>query len=274
LNSYAKEYELIANVFKSLNTTESIKYFHSQTISKKISAANSKKIHALLFDYFFENKMLEQDWDFLILLSYIDFSNDKFIERIEIFLKTLVTTDYTTGNNLWELLMLLQEFEPKINISSYNFLYGFIEDLDSEDDLQRLLNFIDENNIDDEYILSKVNSSIEQILIDMVYNNDLDIDHSKHLKHNYYPDGDIDLEIDIEGLTSEVRSVFDSYLSNFNETGLLKIGFDVSIALSNAPIEDLVQNYLENLGYYDDEYRPGHNGSSSTDDDIDAIFER
>lgn len=274
LNSYAKEYELIANVFKSLNSTESIKYFHSQTIFKKISAANSKKIHALLFDYFFENKMLEQDWDFLILLSYIDFSNDKLIEKIEIFLKTLVSTDYTTGNNLWELLMLLQEFEPKININSYNFLYGFIEELDSEDDLQRLLNFIDENNIDDEYILSKVNSSIEQILIDMVYNNDLDIDHSKHLKHNYYPDGDIDLEIDIEGLTSEVRSVFDSYLSNFNETGLLKIGFDVSNALSNAPIEDLAQNYLEDLGYYDDEYRPGGSSSSSTDDDIDAIFER
>lgn len=274
LNSYAKEYELISNTFKSLNSTDAIKYFHSQTISKKISTANSKKVHAQLFDYFFESKMIEQDWDFLIQLSYIDFLNDTFKERIEKFLKTLVSTDNTIGRNLWELLMLLQEFEPKINITNYIFLHGFIENLDNEDDLQRLLNFIDENNIDDEYILAKVNSAIEQILYDMVYNNDLDIDHSKHLKHNYYPDGDIDLEIDIDGLTSEVRSVFDSYLSNFNETGLLKIGFDVSNALSNAPIEDLAQNYLENLGYYDDEYRLGHNGFSSNDDDIDAIFER
>ncbi len=274
LNSYAKEYELISNVFKSLNSTESIRYFHSQTIAKKISVANSKKIHYSLFDHFFENKMLEQDWDFLILLSYIDFFNDKFIERIEIFLKTLVRTDYTTGSNLWELLMLLQEFDPKINITNYKFLHGFIDDLDNEDDIQRLLNFIDENNIDDEYILEKVNTAIEQILYDMVYNNDLDIDYNKHLKHNYHPDGDIDLEIDIDGLTSEVRSIFDSYLNNFNETGLQQIGFDVSNALSNAPIEDLAQNYLENLGYYDDEYRPSHNGTSGTDDDIDAIFER
>lgn len=275
LQSYSKETELISNAIKSLSTKESINFFMTQSISRKISSINSKKIHENLFDYFFETKIAEQDWDFLIRLAYIDFFSEPLIDRISLFLNILVNTEEASGIELSDLLMILTEFEPKVNIANYRFLHGFINEIDNEDDLKSLINFIDKNNIEDEYILEKASGGIANILHDMVRNNDLDIDFHKHIIHNYYPDGDVDYEIDHNGVESDVHDIFNSYLSDFNESGLLKIGFDVSSVVADVSLENLEQRFLENLGNdYDDEYRPGYTNSSDSSDDIDAIFER
>lgn len=274
LYAYSKENELISNAIKSLNTQDSIHFFNTQTIFKKITSSNSKKIHSILFDYFFESKMEEEDWDFLIMLCYIDFFNDSRVDRIEYFLNTLVNLEYTSGKRLSELLMVLTEFEPKIIIASFKFLHGFIQEIDNEDDLKSLVNYIDKNNIDDEHILDKVTDEIEKILNNMVRNNDLDIDFQKHLIHNYYPDGDSDYDIDLNGVESDVYDIFNNYLTDFNGSGIEKIGFDLSNVVSNVSFEDLAQRFLENQGHdYEDGFGV-YTSSSNPDDDIDAIFER
>lgn len=240
----------------------------------KISSNNSKKIHFNLFDYFFESKMAEQDWDFLIRLCYIDFFSDQLIDRINCFLNTLVNTENATGTKFSDLLMILTEFEPKVKITNFNFLHGFLEELDDEDDLKSLLKFIDKNNIDDEYILDKATGGIANILHDMAKNNDLDIDYQKHISHNYYEDGYMDTDIDLEGVQSDVYDIFNTYLTEFSESALTKIGFDLNNVVSNVVVEDLTQRYLESQGdEYEGEYG-GYTNSSQSEDDIDAIFER
>jgi adenylate kinase family enzyme len=148
LNSYSEESDLVSNIIKSLETETALEYFSTLAILKKISPKTSKKIHTNLFDYFFENKMKEEDWDFLITLSYIDFFNPEVTDRIEHFLKTLIENEYASGHKLSELLSILADVDSKIEISNYSFLHGFIDNIQYDDDLKKLLDFIDENNID------------------------------------------------------------------------------------------------------------------------------
>ena len=97
LGSYSNESDLVSNIIKSLETETSIDYLQILTGSKKINNSNSQKIQENLFDFFFERKLNEEDWDFLILLSYLDFFNEKLNKRIEQFLNTLINADSPSG---------------------------------------------------------------------------------------------------------------------------------------------------------------------------------
>lgn len=275
LGSYSDESDLISNVIKSLETETSIDYLQTLTGFKKINKANSKRIQENLFDFFFERKMEEEDWDFLILLTYLDFFNDSLNTRIEHFLKSLIKADNPSGVRLWELLIILTEFEPKIEFENFNFLYNFIEDVSDEDTLKELLNFIDFFEIEDEHILMQVETLIENYLRDIVDNNDLDVDYPKHINEYYYPEGYPEYDIDLNGIESEIQENLDSSLDGFNVSVLEKIDFDTSRFVSNLDVEGMATSFFESYEPdYEREYSSGHYSGSSYEDDIDAIFER
>lgn len=275
LSSYSSEGELISNILKSLGTEISLNYLNTLTIFKKISKQSSETIQENLFDHFFERKMEEEDWDFLILLSYLDFFNDRLNDRIEQFLNALINADSPCGNNLSELLMILADFEPKIEFKDYKFLYNFIDNPLDEDTLKGLLNFIDLHNIDDTHIISQIEDHLETYLRDIINSNDLDIDYGKHISYSYDPEGYADHSIDTTGIESEVAENLNSFLENFNELVLKRIGFNTSNIVSSLDIENMAENYIENQTYDDDErINVDYNNSSSSQDDIDAIFER
>ena len=48
-------------------------------------------------------KIKEEDWDFLILLSYLDIFNERLKKRIEQVLKSLISAVNPSGDNLSEL---------------------------------------------------------------------------------------------------------------------------------------------------------------------------
>lgn len=271
LSSYSDESELISNILKSLKTEASLIYLNTISVFSKINKQCSKTIQENLFDYFFERKMEEEDWDFLILLSYLDFFNENLNKQIEQFLNTLINADNPRGNNLSELLSILSDFEPEIEFKDYKFLYNFIENFLDEDTLISLLNFIDKFNISDEVILSQVEYHLEQYVEDIIKNNDLDIDFVSYINHYNYDE----LDFDKRGIESNISETLDSYLESFNKNVLDKIEFSTSNIISNLDIDEMVMSYLENQDYEnDDEMGGSYNNGTSSEDDIDAIFER
>ncbi|ACU07549.1 hypothetical protein FIC_01099 [Flavobacteriaceae bacterium 3519-10] len=275
LGSYSSEVELICNIVKSLDSEVSLDFLHGLLRSEKITNNNLNRILESLFDYFFERKLQEEDWDFLIALSYINFFNDIINKRIGLFLNTLVNTDKPSGDRLWELLMILSDFEPAIKYKNFNFLYNFINDVDDEDSLKKLLDFVDENEIGDENILVQIDILIDRYLRSIVDNNDLDIDFHKHIRQTYSYEGHPEMDVDISGIEDEIRENLDSFLDGFNVNVLDRISFSTSSIVSGVDIDSKVTRYLENYepDYDKDAHRPYFSDSSSGDD-IDAIFER
>jgi hypothetical protein len=274
LSSYSEESELISNIIKCLETEEALNYFSTLAVLKKISPHSSKKIHSNLFDYFFEDKMNKEDWDFLIALSYINFLNPELTDRIQYFLNALVKTEYTTGHKLFELLTILLDFDPKVELSCYKFLYGFIDNIEYDDDLKKLLDFLEENSIDDDYIMSQINNKIHGFLENMVNNNDLNIDYGEYITYESYPEGYSDYNIDIDGIEAGYHENFNSYLNEFNQSVLERINLDFSDLISSITIEDRARQFVENQGSgYDGEYGT-YSTPTNSSDDIDEIFER
>jgi len=274
LSAYSNEIDLICNILKSLDSQVSIKYLHTLLISKKINNKYQTKILENLFDFFFERKLKDEDWDFLIALAYIDFFNENVSVRIETFLNTLINTDNPSGERLGELLMILSEFEPKIEFHNFKFLYDFINDVYDEDTLKKLLDFVDENDIEDENILNQIDVLLKKYLKNIVDSNDLSIDIPKYIGNSYsdYPE----IEVDINGIESEIRDNLDSFLDGFNLNVLERISFDTSEIVSSVDVDYMVTSYLES--YEPDNDRDYHqdyfSNSSGGGDDIDAIFER
>ncbi|WP_298117285.1 restriction endonuclease [Flavobacterium sp.] len=275
LKSYSQEIELITNILKSLETESSISFLNTLILFKKINKKCSLTIHENLFDYFFESKIREEDWDFLISLIYIDFFNERLNIRIEQFLKTLINAKNPCGNKLSELLMILKEFEPRIEINNYEFLYNYVENYLDDDTLKQLLNFIDEFDINDSIILSQVEEHMENYLNEMLSNNDLDIDYSKYINHYQYPDGNLDYVFDTKGIESDINESLNSFLDGFNESVIEKIGFNTNQIISKLDVESMAMDYLESqVPDFDDETGTDYYTNSSSQDDIDAIFER
>lgn len=273
LKSYSEESELISNILKSLETEISIKFLNTLILSRKVNEKCSSTIQENLFDFFFEKKLEEQDWDFLILLTYLDFFNERLYNKIEQFIEALINAYYPSGNKLYELLMILSEFELKNKIENYKFLYSFIENPLDEDTLKQLLDFIYEFDINDSKILAKVEEQIGSYLTDIVNNNDLDIDYSEHTGNYHYSEGYFD--IDIKGIEFEAKERLSSFLYGFNEKVLEKIGFNTDAIIAGLNFESMAIDYLERqTTEYDYDIRGDYYSNTNSQDDIDAIFER
>jgi len=276
LAEYSNSIDLICNILKSLNSELSIDYLHTLLRNNKINKVHTSRILKNLFDFFYESKLIAKDYDFLLALSYIDIFDNAIKKRLEDFLKLIINTDKPSGDRLWELLYILTEFEPKIKFLNFEFLNGFIYDVDDEDTLIRLFDFVDENDIDDINILNQISILLDKYLLNIVNDNYLDIDYSKYITNSYnYFEKDVDIDINIEGIQDEIRQNLDSFLEGFNEKILDKISFSTSDILSSIDIDSKVNRFLEN--YEPDYDMDSHGGSyseGSNEDDIDAIFER
>lgn len=275
VSSYSEETDLISNLIKSLATETSLEFFRTLKAYKKINEATSKKIIESLFDFFFEPKMEEQDWDFLILLTFLYHLYFSFNTRIHHFLITLIKADNPSGFRLWELLLILTEFESEIEFEDFNFLYNFIENVSEEETLIELFVFIDSFEIEDEHILMQVETLTENYLREIFENDELHVDYFDHISKHYCIEGYPIYDMDINGIESEILESLDYSLNIFNPSVLEKIGFDASIFLSNLDVETIAIDFLESYEPdYESNFKAEHYSFSSYDDDIDAIFER
>lgn len=274
VGAYSSDTDLIIKILKSLETETSLEFFATITRNKKVIEKNSKIIQENLFEHFLEKKIKERDWDFLILLTYHDFFNEKVINKIKLLLEQLLAAPSPTGNRLYELLSILEDCEHELKITDYTFLVGFINYGIDEYTLKNLLNFIEKFNINDADILFHAEYQLKLLLEDFA-KSDLFIDFASHIQQYPSPDGDIETEVDMSGVESDIISSLDSYLSEFNQSVMDLIAFDISNIVAILDLDRKVTDFLESYEHYDGR----DSGSSYQDsrpyqDSIDNIFER
>jgi len=273
LSTYASDNDLISNILKSLETETSLEFLATLFRNKKITEATSKVIQENLFEHFLEIQIKNKNWDFLILLSYHDFFNEKIIDKIKQLIEAIIIADSPNGNRLYELLIVLRESEHRLKITNYSFLNGFINNDIDEDILKHLLNFIDEFNIDDEDILYQVDYLLTSFFENFA-KYDLYIDYNNHMQHSYSPEGDAEIEMNMSAIESEVHTSLEANLSDFNKNVVDLIEFDVSKIVSALNLETRATEFLESYEPYDDERISSYRGFESGLDNIDYIFER
>ena len=186
----------------------------------------------------------------------------------------MVASNNSGGSNLTELLFIIEEFEPEIEIENYFFLYGFLNSFIDEDTLKALMNFVEKYDVNDSHILSIIEDYLNENIDEMINRNDIDIDFKAHINQIYYPDGTPDIDIDINSITQEIQDKIEYYLLEFSETVLNKIGLNVSDIVSNQDIDYMAISYLERYQDYDISQNEDYSASYSNEGDIDAIFER
>jgi hypothetical protein len=140
--------------------------------------------------------------------------------------------------------------------------------------LKHLIDFVDEFNITDEFILSKVDNHIT-IFLEYYVENDLEIDYGSHIQQHCSPDGDIETDINMSSLESDIKSSLQYNLSDFNKSVLDLIEFDVNKVISGIDLNRKVEEFLT---CYDpdenEDISSNYKKSEPYHDNIDSIFER
>ena len=274
ISSYSSECILISNIIFSLDNITSLEFLKTLSAYNKITKTNYNIIQEKLFELFFDKKIANEDWDFLIYLSYLNPSNLNVKSQITYFLKNLIDSQNPKGQKISELLILLNEFSSIIKYKEFSFLYSFIKDIPDDETLKELMDFVEDYNINDSEILSSIEDELNYFLEDFANNsNNLDIDYDSHIEHYYYEDGTPETEINYESLENEINENLNTYINEFNSAILDKIQLETPNILHNLNLEGMVSNYLENQEVEDDRYYRNQTTSYSNDD-IDAIFER
>ncbi len=108
-------------------------------------------------------------------------------------------------------------------------------------------------------------------LIDTLKDESSSIDISTHFIKGYE---EFDYRVNYSGIESELSSLLDSIVSNFNAPNINLIRINDSEILSNINIDLMVECFYDSHGGTEDDFRGPKNTDSSLDNDIDAIFER
>lgn len=271
---YSSDNDLVLNILKSLETETSLKFFDTISYNKKVTKENSEIIQENLFQHFLEKKIKEKDWDFLILLSFHDFFNEKIICKIKYLLEQILIAEAPTGDRLYELLSILEDCEHELNFTDYTFLTGFINDEIDEDTMKNLLNFIEKFNINDADVLLHAEYQLKSLLENFA-KNDLYIDFGSHVQQYYSPDDD-ETGIDMSGVESDADSSLKSYLADFNQSVVDLIDIDISKTIAILDLDRKVVDFLESYEPYSgrDDMASNYKGSQQYQDNIDQIFER
>lgn len=274
INSYIEDVDIVISILKSLGTNTSIKFLNSLQLNKRISTEFIQQVQLELFNHFYESKIANEEWDYLILLSHLDLLNPKTVEKIKIFLKCITKEKESSGNNLFELLSILIEFFGDIEIIDCSFLSGFVEDKAlNQADIEKLLEFLNIFKIEDDPVISIIEEGVSTYLIDELRDNASSINLNSYLSYSYYDDGDSNYEIDHSGIMREIKSLLDSIISDFDGENMSCIDIDHSDILANIDIDKIEEDFFSSMGDFDDdEHRI--NSHNNPENDIEAIFER
>lgn len=288
LSEYLSDTDLVIDILKSLETEMSLRFIRSLRFgfeTKRINTDQFPEIQTALFDYFYKNKFESEEWDFLIQLSYLDYIASQNTPKIREFLQHLLNNSDAYGDNLSELIELLLEIDPPLEISNYEFLYEFVDRSLDEEELKDLLNFIAKFDVEDEKILDRAEELVQEHLNESISVNDLDINFDKYIsyEHPYFEESTGDYEINEAGIADEIYESIEYALEDFNHSALSILDIDKPSIVTDLNPKKMAEEYLESLEYEPDpdDFRDRSGGLSSFEsaaddshDPVDAIFER
>lgn len=274
LNSYIEDVHLVVSVLEALGTISSIDFIISLELNKRINRDTVNQIQQELFDSLLNTKLNNKEWDYLILLSYLNTNNENCSVPISKVIKTISQDDESTGNRLYELLSIIVDTDKRHQFDSFDFISRFIEEKTmNADEINKLAKFIDLYEIKDEYFIEITSSSVDTYLRQELEGNKDSVEIANHIRYSYFFEQQ-EMDVDYEGIESELESALDSIISDLEEEIWEYVSIDHSSILSDIDFEQEIESYKNSYGdYYEDEFR----GSSSfvkSGDDIDAIFER
>ncbi len=275
LNSYLEDVDLVISILKSLGTDSSIDFLNSLQLNNRISKETIQQVQFELFNYLYEAKLGNKDWDYLILLSYLDIFNPRTTNTIKDLIKEISNNKESAGKRLYELLILLVEFDERIDIQDFSFVSEFIENkvIDS-DDIEKLLELIKRYKIEDESFIEKFSLAVDSYIRDTLNDNKSSADIGEHIRFSYYLEQE-EMDVDYEGINCEMESILDSIVSEFDEELLNYAYIDQSDILASIDIEQEIESYANSFGdYNEDEFRGRTSSYTDSENDIDNIFER
>jgi hypothetical protein len=276
LNSYLDDRGLIISILKSLGTNSSINFLKSLKFNKRISIDALQNIQLEIFNYFFESKIGNKEWDYLISLSYLDFYNPMAVEIIKKFLEVIIVEKESTGSSLYELLAILVELLEDNDIKDCSFLSGYVKDKAlSKEEVEKLLEFLNKFKIKDDTIISIIEEGVSNYLIDELKENASSINLDNYIRQSYNEYGNSDAGLDHWGIEQELESLLDSIVSDLENENFNYINIDRDVVLANIDIDKIEEDFFNSrAGYDDDEPRINPSSFSNPENDIEAIFEK
>lgn len=275
LNAYLEDVNLVISMLKSLGTCSSIKFLDSLQLNKRIAKGALQQIQFELFKIFFNPKLKDENWDYLILLSYLDINNSRTKNFIKELIKEISQNSESEGERLAELLFLLIEFDDIIEIQDFDFVLGFMEnkEIDS-DDIDKLTELIEKYKIQDEYFIEKYIHVVNSYLKDALDDNKSSIDIGQHIRFYSYM-GNEDVDVDYDGINSELESLLDSIISDFDYKFLNNIYINHADIIATIDIDQEIADYTSSfVDDYEDDFSGRTTADSDSESDIDVIFER
>lgn len=278
LGVYIEETRLIVDIFKSLETKESLKYLNNLKINKRLLEKDIITIQTELFEYLFDRQLENNKFDYLILLADLSSSSIKVENKIIKLLNKVIGSNpnKVCVDRLWELFYLLIFYKEKIKIEDYEFILNIIKGkwLD-EDEIKALFAVVKEFEINDKNILLEVKEQTENYLKNELeeQKRDIKIEDYIHPASDY--EGEVDREIDELGVQEELLGMMMDIISNFDDEVFQSLHLDESNIIRSIDIDEMKDDYLNDLGedFAHDDFR-GNFGDNSSGDNIDAIFER
>lgn len=279
LKNYLHEEQLVLDIFMSLRSIESLDYLKVLEKNNALCTSRVNTIQHSLLDNLIDEKIENEEWDYLITLANFDSNNPKTIRHINKLLDVIlldVETD-VWGDRIIELLQLIGKYRSDADLSGFEFINGFIEHrtLDPEE-LRILLDFIDKFNVNDESLLNEAKGAVEYFVEEELDDFKDNADLSQYIKP-YWSDEYQDVDVDSSGIDSEIEEYIQQTISDFNVDALEKVGFNGSSLISRLNHDDLINYHLESMMDDPDYHHIGSGGYTNENpayDDIDSIFER
>lgn len=276
-HTYFDESNLLIEIFKSLKTPESLDYIKTLTNNGKLSPKIVAKILSVLFKDIFDEKLRENNFDYLLSLSYIKWNDNNFRAQIVGLLKKIIEPklENIKIKKVYELFFLLNCYTDEIQKEDFTFLVPKIESAIFEDfEIRELLEFINNFEITDQDFLYFANRKIDSYIEQEVESRKRDIDLSNFVTSVRGDKGDIDYEVNEPRIKSAVDDLIDSIVSDFNQSTLKSVGINTNDFSDNVDVHEMIENYKDNLENerYDDFDRDFE--SDFSQNDIDSIFER
>jgi len=276
LNEYCEDIPKIKNIYKSLNTIESLKALNSLVKEGVISKIHGAQILEDLFDYSFENN---KPINYLVYISYLLMDNALKKDRILDFLNQIILSP-TSITEYSKFIDLLNNFWGELDIEDLIFLPATFENYSlGYRDLVSLMSFLDHYYDIDKYILIAIVQQIENYLISeldqIIYDN---VDLSKHVNTVYDDDGDNyeeTIELDSVSFINEVENNLKKMVEEIlggNSCVGEQLDLDYDNIINPVDEDKLLDEYRGFLNA--DLDQPHDYDSADINDDIDDLFER
>ncbi len=277
LYNYIDEQQLIVDVLISLKSVTSLEYLKVMATNERLDRRRIVKIQTTLFDYLFDEMLVENNWDYLIQLSYLDKDNPKIKDRVGAFIKLIANANFDNGIGckLSELLSLIECSQETIDLENSEFLIGFIKNRSlDEEELCAIMKFIEIYKVCAIQLLETVREELDYHVQDMLDYFDDEVDLSPYIEDVHYDDGQSNIYVDESGIKIELENYVDGILSPYNLKTLDTLNFNRDLLTNGVSIDKLVDNYFDKL-YSDGPDDCLRNEEVNNElDDIDTLFER